>query len=207
MNSYIVNTKYAVEELIDLVTIEESRLVETGLQVEVLQKQHDFLYQDFLRKDFDPDDHFNEHQLMYAFNKQAEVQLRIENIEKRIQEMKKVINTHDFSYRVLAGAILQIAKQGISLVHNGLNTCPDGRIIGNETLKNIIWQGRNQALHYEEGRFSQQVVSCFNNLEHTFGNKFSLSQNQHKNLSKDVIDSLGWCNFESFENDMISLLG
>jgi hypothetical protein len=207
MNTYIANTKYAVEELIELITMEESKLIEAGLQLGALQKQHEILYQDFLRKDFDPDDHFNEHQLMNAFNKQSEVNLRIESIMKRINDLKKVIDTHAFSYQVLAGAILQIAKQGISIVNNGLTACPDGRIIGNETLKNIIWQGRNQALHYEEGRFSPQVISCFNNLEHSFGSKFSLAQNQQQNLSKEVIELLGWRKYEAFERDMKSLLG
>lgn len=48
--------------------------------------------------------------------------------------------TLTFSLSALAGAVLQYGKQGISIVHGGLATCPDGRMILDvEPLKNVVW--------------------------------------------------------------------
>lgn len=67
------------------------------------------------------------------------------------------LNAHKFSLVALSGSILQYAKQGISLKYGDRNTCPPGRIIGGQELKEIIWQGRNQALHWEDGSFQNPV--------------------------------------------------
>ena len=85
-----------------------------------------------------------------------------------------------------------------------LTKCPDGRIIGQESLKNIIWQGRNQAMHFEEGKYRKVVVKCFTKLEINFGNRFELSD---KNLAYDVLMLLGWESYTAYEKDMTLLLG
>lgn len=68
---------------------------------------------------------------------------------------------HAFSVAALAGTILQHGKQGISIVHGELAAAPNGRMIGSQPLKEVIWQGRNQGLHWEEQSFRPPVDNCF----------------------------------------------
>ena len=103
-------------------------------------------------------------------------------------------------------SLLQIAKQGISTIHGNLDNCPEGRKIGPETLKNIIWQGRNQSLHCEEGNPHKKVKNCFLNLKNEFGKDFDLSLNPTSNKAKKIVDVLGWEDYDQYEKDMISLL-
>lgn len=104
-------------------------------------------------------------------------------------------------------SLLQIAKQGISTVHGNPINCPLGRSIGTETLKNIIWQGRNQSIHCEEGNPNQKVKDCFSNLATDFGSDFDLTVNYTDNKARRIIDLLNWNTYDKYENDMISLIG
>jgi len=107
------------------------------------------------------------------------------------------------SHATIAGAILQIAKQGISTVHGGLPSPTRGRQIGSQPIENVIWQGRNQAMHYEEGIFSPQTTRCFATLATEFGPRLTLSQ---QNLALEVIGVLGWRSQKDYESDMNQLL-
>lgn len=197
MNDYLVQTKFAASNLIDLISSEENTLKVFESSFTSLKAHHKFLYDDFIRKDFDPDDHFNEHQMMYAFAKQAKFhQEHIEPTQIKINELIFSMSAKEESIKTLSGALLQIAKQGISVIHGNLDNCIDGRIIKNEPIKNIIWQGRNQSLHYEEGTFRPPIVRCFGNLG---------IELKAENLAKEIIDILDWNTYENYEKDLISL--
>ena len=58
------------------------------------------------------------------------------------EKLVEQIAVHAFAVGVAAGSLLQYAKQGISLCHGGLQPCPDGRAIGSQALKDVIWQSR-----------------------------------------------------------------
>lgn len=201
LNDYLVQTKYAASSLIDLIRKEENALQALLSTLSSLECQHQVLYDDFVRKDFDPDDHFNEHQVMHAFALSGEVYNRIEHTKTKIENIKNSISSKEESIKALSGALLQIAKQGISTVYNGLRTCPNGKMINNEPLKNIIWQARNQSMHYEESLqrpYHQPVIDCFANLSIPLENI---------NLAKVIVDLLNWKTYEQYENDLITLLG
>ena len=198
LNTYIKETKFATSNLIKLINDKEDQLITLKSALTNKEKHHKFLYDDFICKDFDPDDHFNEHQMMYTFTKQASYyENQIEPLNIKINELKNSISAKQESVKSLSGALLQIAKQGISIVHGNLENCPNGRIIKNEPIKNIIWQGRNQSIHYEEGRFRLAVARCFENI--------GISLND-ENLAKEIIDLLNWKTYVNYENDLISLL-
>ncbi|MEA5452954.1 hypothetical protein VB780_30565 [Leptolyngbya sp. CCNP1308] len=131
-------------------------------------------------------------------------------LKQRISYLKQSIDVKSFSTDSLCGAILQIAKQGISTVYGTLDQCPDGRNIGENAnaqgIKNIIWQARNQSMHYEEGDLRQATVECFDKLEASFGSNFSLSLTSNKNMAHYVIQILGWKDYHQYESDMNSLL-
>ncbi len=87
-----------------------------------------------------------------------------------------------------------------------LDGCPDGRSIHDDTLKNIIWQGRNQSMHYEEGSYKKAVKDCFTNLKNKVDDKFDLMINTKKNLAYEIVtDILAWNDYDSYHKDMMGL--
>lgn len=198
MHDYLVQTEFAASNLIKLISSEENTLNDLKSSLASLKNHHQFLYNDFLSKDSDPYDHFNEHQLMHAFAKQASFnQKHIEPTQKRIFEITLSVNAKEESIKALAGALLQLAKQGISIVHGSPKHCVDGRTIKDEPIKTIIWEGRNQSLHYEEGNFRQPVTNCFNNIGILL---------RRENLAKEIIDLLNWNTYKQYESDLRTLL-
>jgi hypothetical protein len=103
----------------------------------------------------------------------------------------------------LATSVLQIVKQGISTLHGGLAACPAGRTVDGLSLKDIIWQARNQAMHYEEGNLHQPVLDLFHNLEQCGHAQFA--DPNGRNFAIDVLAYLGWTHGESIDPDLVAL--
>lgn len=110
---------------------------------------------------------------------------------------------HEFSTASRSGNILQYAKQGISIVHGNPSNCSDGRLIGTQPLKTVIWQSRNQALHWEEGNFRPPVQQCFQQLAAEFDAKFN--DYTQRSMAFDIVELLGWKDYSAFESDLLSL--
>lgn len=117
--------------------------------------------------------------------------------------LEEKATTRSFSRSALATALLQYAKQGISVVHKDLASCPVGRMIGAQPLKAIIWQGRNQAIHWEDGNPHNPVKQCFNALALSHGPDFSKYTTE--NLAFRIAEMLNWRSYEDFERDMLSI--
>jgi hypothetical protein len=116
--------------------------------------------------------------------------------------LKRRIAARRFAVDALAGNLLQFAKQGISIVHGNLQNCPEGRYIGTQTLKSVIWCGRNQSLHWEEGSLSVKVMGCFRRLSIENGiSRFGMFT--AKNLGFEVVQLLGWRTFKDFSSDLL----
>ncbi len=111
--------------------------------------------------------------------------------------------SHTFSVAALAGALLQFGKQGISMVHRGLEHCPAGRSVGSQALKTVIWQGRNQGLHWEAGHFKSHVGECFDLLASEVDPRFG--DYRQRNMAIDIVELLGWVTVDAFEDDLRSL--
>jgi hypothetical protein len=109
-----------------------------------------------------------------------------------------------FSVYSLAGNLLQYGKQGLSMVHGGLPTPRTGRAIGSQALSEVVWQARNQALHWEEGNPHPPVVKCFQTLDADFGNA-RFADSAKRSLAFDVVELLGWTTAADFESDMLTM--
>jgi hypothetical protein len=109
---------------------------------------------------------------------------------------------HD-SLGALSGALLQFAKKGISLCHNGLGACPNGRAFGNQFLKDVVWQGRNQSLHWEAKTFHPAVQQCFQELLAEVDPIFA--DYTKRNMANEVVNLLSWKDLATFKVDMLSL--
>ncbi|MBV1712691.1 MAG: hypothetical protein KUA37_11930 [Desulfomicrobium sp.] len=204
MNQYIIDTEFAVKNLIQLATDEEGMLEKLAAELTQVEAQLRVYGWDFETSDLNDD--FSEVYVMAAFSRMAEAAAKTKGIQGKLATLQASIGTRQRAIQAISGAILQIAKQGISLVHGSLVAAPEGRKIGTASLKQVIWQARNQALHYEEGNFHQSVTDLFANLEAEQGAQFSLANHPNQSLAKQVVILLGWNKYTNYIRDMQSLL-
>jgi len=121
-----------------------------------------------------------------------------------LDELNQRIAARDFSRAALAASVLQYAKQGIALRFGKQRTgIAAGRLVGGQPVHEIVWQGRNQALHWEEGQFNQSVQTCFQQLAANVDAAFH--DYQQRNMAFDVVQALGWKDFQDLERDMLLL--
>jgi hypothetical protein len=119
-----------------------------------------------------------------------------------VEAAKITLDTRTFSRASLSAALLQIAKQGLSTVHGGLTNVPAGRSIDGQGLRDVIWQGRNQSIHWEEGNPHQSVVTLFTLLS---VNNPALLPFRNSNMAFEVISVIEWKDWHAFRDDMMSL--
>ncbi|WP_411954767.1 hypothetical protein ACKXGF_02810 [Alkalibacillus sp. S2W] len=146
----------------------------------------------------------------------------IENIKNHYTDKISIANG---PIQVISQAILQIAKQGLSFVYdtNIKNiekklTSPPRTILdkngdsikkfdkGNLGTKDIniidvIWQGRNQSIHYEEGKMFQNVTDLFEPLMNSY-DKLTGYDNYQNKAYEIVSIVLEWDSYESYRKDM-----
>ncbi|MHB8950197.1 MAG: hypothetical protein ACYC4S_14175 [Rhodoferax sp.] len=151
-------------------------------------------------------DDFSDAYVMGAFNRMAKAHIEIEALQGEAASLQASIGARQQATQAISGAIFQVAKQGISLVHGGLAAAPDGRFIKSATVKSIVWQARNQAMHFEEGAPKQPVKDLFAILEAEHGPQFSLSLHGAQSRAKQVLDLLGWNEYSAYLTDMSLLL-
>ncbi len=107
---------------------------------------------------------------------------------------------------VLSGGVLQLGKQGISTVYGKWESSPNTRQIAGLPLAEVIWAGRNHALHYEDPKPKDHTRTVFEKLEQDFGKPLSLTLNPQRNLAFHVLCVLGWYSYKSYLADMNALL-
>ena len=109
----------------------------------------------------------------------------------------------------ICGALLQVAKQGMSQRHKKIQKYPNtGRMIGSQCLATVVWQARNQSSHFEEGNnnLSKWVKTCFKELENDIGPQFSFQGYPKKNMAWEIVKELEWTKYYIYQMDMESLL-
>jgi hypothetical protein len=119
-------------------------------------------------------------------------------------EVESRLKAHELSIAALSGSVLQYAKQGISLQYGNKRTgCPQGRVIVGIDLHEIIWQGRNQSIHWEDGSFHKPTEICFQTLAQNLDPIFNDYPN--RNMAFAIINALNWKCFEDMKDDMLLL--
>ena len=203
MNSYLVDVRYAVEQLLEGIWTEYRIFEELTKEVAKLTA---YTHEEYRRVDrilaVDPDDdegiatglHWDTY---FGPDKER----HYKNVDLGVLQAR--VQLKEFSMNSLAGGILQIGKQGMSLVKGGLAQSSSGRLIGTQPLKDVIWQGRNQSMHWEEGKLSPSVQQCFKTLESEIGPQFG--QFTTSSTAFEVVKALDWRDFGAFEKDMKSL--
>lgn len=201
--SYVNDTEYACRNLIDLTMREEAELAELKASLKSeLQKAQVFKW-DFETSDLNDD--FSDAYVMNAFTRMAEAEKQASDLKADEAKLVASIGAKQMAVQALAGALLQIVKQGVSLVHGTLGAAPHGRLLDGMALKDIVWQARNQAIHFEEQNFHPAVITVFQQLAQAFGQDFDLATHGGQSRAKQVLMQLGWTNYDNLKNDMQSL--
>ncbi|WP_296625439.1 hypothetical protein [Marinobacter sp.] len=204
MHQYVTDTEFAVANLLKLATDEEKLLSELRRALTTLEAKEKAYKWDFETSDMNDD--FSDAYVMAAFHRMAEAHQAAKEIERRAAEIQAAVGAHQQATQAIAGGVLQIAKQGISLVFGKKSDAPMGRQIGALPIRDIIWEGRNQALHYEEANYKKGVKKVFTALEQDHGEHFSLESHGHQNRAKQILYVLGWFSFKDYARDMNELL-
>jgi hypothetical protein len=201
MQQYLNDIEYAVTSIIHAIWQEQEAISKLDNEIIQLVKAADDKYQraENIQQSEDIDDYMIGVGLMWEayFNEDKEAYY----MDKKLKVNIQTYQTHEFAINSLSGSLLQIAKQGISMKHGGLQNCPNGKNIGTQFLKNVIWQARNQAIHFEDGKFNPQVVACFDNLSIDIDPKFNRFRTS--SMAYEVVELLGWKTFDDFKNDMM----
>lgn len=187
---FIEHTAPAVRALFDTVAAERGRYEP---KQSALLRAHNMHYADFASSDLQED--FDDHQVQHKFVRAAEAKMQAILVSQSVD--------------VLCGAILQIGKQGISLILTGDARYSKGRSVGSQCISAIVWHGRNQAMHWEDGRPDpghKHTINCFGALEEEFGSQFSFDGSP-RNMAKDIISVMGWTTYQDYEKDIRDILG
>ena len=203
ISDYIQETEYAASRLIDDIWYEHTELEKLDKEIKGLQKvvEHQYRQSQSLMDSDDPDDVMLGAGVHWQTYFEEDKQLFHKSDDYR--KLEQQIQTHNYSIQTLCAGLLQIAKQGISIVHNGLATCSSGRQIGTQDLKDVIWQARNQTMHYEEGNCRPQIVNVFTTLSNEFDTVF-LNYNI-QNLAFEIVKVLDWTDYPKYKTDILSL--
>lgn len=89
------------------------------------------------------------------------------DLTKSRNAIQSDLKQHSLARANAAGAILQYAKQAVSQCHGkNRNSAPFGRRqIAGQSLRDVIWEGRNQSEHWDEGAFKPNVDAVFAALD------------------------------------------
>lgn len=202
IEEYLPEISAAAEPILDLVWVEHRKHDQLVNQRAAAQRQANDQYRraDFLLLNPDLDDEglgVQGHWDAYfgpdrdQFNLGQEADLQAEKVKLLA-----------FSRAALSATMFQFAKQGLSVLHGQKANVPDGRLIHTVNLKEVIWEGRNHALHWEEENPRQHVVACMSGLAQ---HKPEMADFRNRNCSFEILQALDWQGWDRFSIDLQSL--
>jgi len=132
----------------------------------------------------------------------------IEGIERsrfKLSANERSIEIYDIAINIAAGSLLQLARQAISMQHKGRARCPRGRRVSGFDVRDLIWYGRNQSMHYEQ-ELEKPTGPFFKKLEKDLPVQFP-RRVPAASHAKAILDLLGWTSCPSLiEQDMHDLM-
>ena len=201
MNHYLQDTEYAAKALFEAITHEVDALKSLLQQREksrAMEEAYDLAFK--VRA--------NHPAANYWYGEWYKAAQERNDVETRVAELELRIADREFSLETLAAAVLQIGKQGISTVFGKPDNCPKTRDVFGQEIARVVFEGRNQALHYEEPRkIDDKCMGMFTALAEACGDQSLKEARNRKNLAGKVLNLLGWHDYDSYLGDMIAVLG
>lgn len=200
MHQYITDTRFAVNSLCEALTSERGELARLlGAQKEALKREAAFDIV-FLQRQMHPSANYWYGAKMKAQSERLDLDSQVVSLERQLLDKR-------FSLSVLAGALLHIGKQGISVVWGNPANCRNGRTVCGVSLKAVIWAGRNQSQHYEELKKVDEVTALtMLTMAQNGASQLLAKPKDRESRALEVVEALGWLSFEAYSDDMESLL-
>lgn len=201
---FIENSRPAFEHLFGALSSYNEVLEMAQATVEELERSQQFLSDLFMYRDqWSPN--ANHHYAQYM--------MRIEELEKKKKEAQEDdaeklekalfnIGSTIESMSGLAGAVLQIGKQSLSLRHSGKPNLSGARTIGTQNIIEVIWEGRNHSMHWDEGAPKERVRNMLNAL----ASDLNITIENGKNNCLSILGALGWKTPEDVIYDLKALV-
>ncbi|WP_316348909.1 hypothetical protein [Desulfuromonas acetoxidans] len=203
MKKYISETQYAASSLIDLIWADYDSLEKLNDQLKTLTAEFEVKYQVFIANEYHPAANYYHAQMAKAHQGIAAPKAEL---EKQIKDVSESIDAKSASIAALSGALLQLAKQYISLRFGKPQNAPDGADISGVLVKNIIFEGRNQSIHYENPKeISENVTKLFAELDAIREDGNTWDAKSQRNFAFEVVKLLGWRTFGDFEAHLLSI--
>jgi hypothetical protein len=210
---YLKNTEHAVKLLFDAITEDRKE------SAEISKELGSILHRRWANNNrVSPEVHKLSPEIQMALWAKRSQELHAEEraLNERASELNVRMNARQFSIGVLAGSVLQMAKQAISVQWKHWSKCKNGRPVyqpgvdPNELaasgeqpkgvpLAKAVWAARNQALHFEKKQMDNddtlEVLKAFG-LRHVQG----------ETLAPTFLALLGWDRYEAYSQDMQLLM-
>lgn len=208
MHWYVESTGDASRALIRLIASERATRKRLEGEYESAAQKQEYTYEDFRSSDLQED--FNDLQVMAKFQRASVAGEDANEAKRQLENLKFRLEARASSYGAVCGALLQIAKQGLSAQFGkSRKNVPEGKLISVEPIRNIIWEGRNQSMHFEVPEQVGPVIrETFRNLEMAGNPQFHLDPAPaiQRNLAGEVIELLGWWEPDTYACDLETLL-
>jgi hypothetical protein len=107
------------------------------------------------------------------------------------------------SIDIVAGSVLQLPKQLLSFRFGKKADVPAGaRQVGTQSVVEVIWEGRNHVLHWEEGANKQPVVDMLEKLLVELGADIIAGSNN----AVAILEALNWKTADDVEQELRTLV-
>lgn len=137
---------------------------------------------------------------MEHLNTQQEGAMNDQN--QRLQNALLSIGATVESMSSLAGAVLQIAKQALSLKYDGKPDSNGARKISSQCIVEVIWEGRNHAMHWDDLTPKPKMKNMLDLL----ASDLEITIEIGKNNSLSILGALGWRTTNDVVQDLRGLI-
>jgi hypothetical protein len=163
---FLSDSEHALNHLFDDLGEYGKILSDSQIAVEEFKNSQEILSDSFMYRDqWSPN--ANHHHAQYMERMDALEKEKAEvakDTDKKIESALLRIGSTMESMSSLAAAVLQIAKQAISLSHSDKPSLPSARKIGSQSIVEVIWEGRNHGMHWGEGSPRPKVKAMLDTL-------------------------------------------
>lgn len=201
---FIENSRPAIDHLFGALSEYNKVLEKAQITVEEIDSSKTHLSDLFMYRDqWSPN--ANHHYAQYMMRmEELEKQKTVaqENDAGKLEKALFNIGSTVESMSGLAGAVLQIGKQALSIRHARKPNLSTARTIGAQNIVEVVWEGRNHAMHWDEGAPRDPVSNMLNAL----ATDLNITIEVGKNNCLSILGALEWKKPEDVVSDLKALV-
>jgi len=199
---FIENSRHAIKCLFDALDDYNSAYIKAQQTVEEIERSKQMLSDLFMYQDqWSPNaNHYHTQYVERMKDLNKGQQEAKKDFDQRLEIALESVGATVESMSCLAGTLLQIAKQALSLRYSRKPGISARKIVSQSIIE-VIWEGRNHAMHWDEGEPRPDVKDMLNALSIDIGISIDLG----KNNSLAILDALRWKSSDDMIADLKEL--